>query len=124
MKRILILPFLILLSIASAVWAQTPVATTPGALNNVDNESSVITLTNTFQQVFAATIGRNSCTIQNNSSSNTMFVFFGPATPTTATSFQLKPGLFLNCETVGGVVPKTAVQITGTTSDAYYAVQW
>ena len=102
----------------------SPVTTIPFGLNNVENDSSTITTTSIFQSVFLANAGRSSCIIQNNSAAAKMFVFFGSSTPTTPTSYQLAAGTSIACETVGGVVKKSQVQITGTAGDVYYADQW
>lgn len=125
MKKYLILAFLFFITpVLADPNTASPVTTIPFGLNNVDNESNQILSTNTFQQVFDVSPGRSSCTIQNNASTRTMFIFYGASTPTTATSFQLAAGLSTSCENVGGSVIKAKVQITGTTSDTYYAVQW
>ena len=115
--------------------AQTPVTTQPYGVRTL-NASSTITITNTFQSVFAANsttfpntaTGRSSCTIQNNGA-NTMWVYFGPiASATKGASFALSAGTSsvagqsVNCS-VGGVVLQDQVSITGTSGDAFYAAQ-
>ena len=104
----------------------SPVTTIPFGLNNNDNESGTIAVTNTFQSVFVANPGRSSCLIQNNSASNKMFVAFGvtPTPATTPTSLSLAAGASTTCENVGGSVIKSTVQITGTSGDQFYANQW
>jgi hypothetical protein len=132
MKKILLA---LLLMIPSLAFAQGLIITKQYALGSGDNQSSTIAVTNTFQQVFASSIasvsatsssgntGRNSCTIQNNGS-NAMYVFFGAtADATTAKSVKLAAGQAVTCDNNGSVI-KTAVQITGTATDVYYAAQW
>src|SRR5258708_5207899 len=54
------------------------------------NSSSTIAVTNTFQSIQASTVGRKGCTIENQSTVDTMWVFFGPiGSATKATSFVL-----------------------------------
>lgn len=113
------------LLLTAAAWAQTPVVTMPLAVNT-SNASSTIAVTNTFQQVWAAdtnTRGRSSCTVQNNSASNAMYVFFGAiASATTSNSVKLAAGQAVTCS-VNGVILKDQVSITGTSGDAFYAAQ-
>jgi hypothetical protein len=110
---------------ATFAQAQTPVVTQPYGANS-NNQSSTITVTNTFQQVFPASTGntgRSSCTIQNNSASNNMFVYFGPiANATTGASVTIVPGQAVYCSN-GTVVLKDQVSITGTSGDAFFAAQ-
>jgi len=106
--------------------AQQPVQTLPAPRNADPSASSTVTVTNTFQQIWAATPLRTGCTIQNNSAANTMWVFFVPPAGTAATkgtSVVLSAGQALNCA-VFGVTLGNAVQITGTSGDAFYAAQW
>lgn len=111
--------------------AQTPVITKP-YLAATNNGSGTIAVTNTFQQIFAASarpqaqggVGpvRSACTIQNNGT-HIMYVYFGPiANATTATSSQLAANQSLNCNT-GPVVLSDQVSITGTSGDVFYAAQ-
>lgn len=111
--------------------AQAPVVTKP-YLAGTTNASTTITTTNTFQSIFAASSNpkaqggtgavRSSCTVQNNGT-HTMYVYFGPiASATTATSVQLAAAQSLNCN-VGPVVLSDQISITGTSGDAFYAVQ-
>jgi len=123
MKRIL---FALVLLFASPSWAQQVIQTQPLG-NTSTNASSTITVTNTFQSIFAQSTsdrGRTGCTIQNNSvGGNNMFVFFGAiASATSPTSVQLTPGQSVNCE-VGGIVLKDQVSITGTAGDQFFAAQ-
>lgn len=104
--------------------AQTPIITKPyGATSN--NQSSTITVTNTFQSIFLASTtntGRSSCTVQNNGA-NSMWVFFGPiANATQGASIKLAAGQATYCNN-GPVVLKDQVSITGTSGDAFFAAQ-
>ena len=117
---------LALLCFGGVAVAQQVVQTQPLATNSI-NASGSISSTNAFQSIFTASTldrGRTSCTVQNNSiAGNNMFVFFGPlATATSPTSVQLTPGQAVNC-TVGGIVLKDQVSITGTTGDQFFAAQ-
>lgn len=113
---------------------EKPVTTRP--LNVVSNNASTtVTVTNTFQQALArptATPGRSGCTIINYGS-NTMWVFEDstaaglPAanvsvTATKAKSVQLAANQGYYC-TSGGVTISSAIFITGTSGDAFYAAQ-
>lgn len=123
MKYLLVLAALALgLSNANA---QNPVITQPYPVNT-DNASSTIANTNTFQSVWIQdtnTTGRTACTIQNNSTSNKMYVFFGPiANATISNSVTLSPGDRCYCHT-GEVILKDQVSITGTSGDIYYAAR-
>jgi len=85
------------------------------------NVSSTITVTNTFQTVFAYDPNRSACLIQNNGS-NTMWVFFGPlASATKGASVVLAAGKSVSCIS-GPVVATDAVSITGTSTDAFLAM--
>lgn len=89
------------------------------------NGSSTITVTNTFQQVFAANPQRYACTLQNNGT-HTMFVFLGPLTSASATTsgaIQLAAGVALSCNN-SSTTFNDPVNITGTSGDAFYAQQW
>lgn len=120
-----ILIFILLLLCPQLALAQEKVFTLPSPLVNVDNESSTIAVTNTFQQIFpasTATTGRVGCTIQN-TGTNSMYVFFGTtAAATIAKSIKLVAGQSAFCDSNNTVI-KTAVQITGTATETYYASQ-
>lgn len=124
MKKIILVLGLLWLSLGSA-FAQEKVFTLPSPLTAVDNESSSIAVTNTFQQVFpasTATNGRTGCTIQN-TGTNPMYVFFGTtAAATIAKSVKIIVGQPVTCDN-NNTVLKTAVQITGTATETYYASQ-
>lgn len=114
-----------MLLLSTAAYSQSQVVTIPKPLTAVDNQSSTIAVTNTFQQIFAAstaTSGRSTCTIQN-TGTNPMYVFFGTtAAATIAKSVKLIAGQACSCDATGTVI-KTAVQITGTATETYYASQ-
>lgn len=87
------------------------------------NGSSTITVTNTFQQVFAANPQRYACTLQNNGT-HTMYVFLGPLTSaTTSGAIQLSAGVAIYCNN-SVTVFNDPVNITGTSGDGFYAQQW
>jgi len=119
---IIILGLLLLTQYAQA---QTTVVTKPLQIVNVDNQSSTVAVTNTFQQVFPASTsvsGRTACTIQN-TGTNPMYVFFGAtADATIAKSVKIIAGQPVTCDS-NNTVLKTAVQITGTATETYYASQ-
>lgn len=123
MKKILIILGLLLIS--SIAQAQTSVITIPKPVTAVDNESSSVVTTNTFQQIFPAStanVGRVACVVQN-TGTNPMYVYFGAtADATIAKSVKLVAGQACTCD-VNNIVIKTAVQITGTTTETYYAAQ-
>lgn len=88
------------------------------------NLSGTISVTNTFQSIQASTPTRNGCLIQNQSTTDTMWVFFGAiGSATKATSFELDSthGLAISCA-VGGIgVLTDQVSITGTSTDGFTA---
>ncbi len=89
-----------------------------------NNISSTIASTNVFQSVQAAAVGRSGCTIQNQSTANSMWVFFGPiASATKATSIILDSthGLTVSCAVPFEGVLTDQVSITGTSGDAFSA---
>lgn len=119
-----------ILNLTGFAEAQTVVTTNPSPITASDNQSSSIAVTNTFQQIFAAstgTKGRTSCTIQN-TGTNPMYVYYGSsmtsvlAEATIAKSVKLIAGQATNCNTPLGVI-KTPVWITGTATETYYAAQ-
>ncbi|SRR6266852_6543588 len=120
MKKLLV--FLIILLFPSLAFAQGNIITSPSGLVIPDNESSTISVTNTFQTVFSASVGRKACTIQNNGG-NTMYVYFNSDIATIAKSVKLNVGDRAYCDNNNTVI-RGAVQITGTSGDAYYATQW
>jgi hypothetical protein len=130
MKKLLLI--LGILLFPHILLAQEPgtVITKPYPINNLDNQSSTIAVTNTFQLVFAAQAnvsGRTACTIQN-TGTNPMYVYFGAtqssvlAEATIAKSIKLIAGQAAQCNT-DDIVIKNAVWITGTATETYYAAQ-
>jgi len=128
MKKIFLVLGMLLFS--TVAYAQTSVITIPKPTTAIDNQSSTIAVTNTFQQVFpasTATVGRVACVIQN-TGTNPMYVFFGAnmssvlAEATIAKSVKLIAGQAVSCNT-DDIVIKTAVWITGTATETYYAAQ-
>jgi hypothetical protein len=98
-------------------------ATTAGG-----NASGTITTTGTFQKVFSAVaVGsppRKGCLIENNGAA-AMDVSEGKtaATATAATSYVLAAGASWTCQQ-GGVALQGEVDITGTSTQVFYAVQF
>lgn len=88
------------------------------------NAAGSIAVTNTFQSIQVSTAGRQGCLIQNQSTTNAMYVYFGAiGGATTAKSFILDTshGLAISCA-VGGIgVVTDQVSITGTSGDLYNA---
>lgn len=117
MKRIILL-FCLLLAVPA--FAQSPVLTVPVAKQST-NAASTVAVTNTFQSIQIQTSTRTGCTVQNNSASNVMYVFFGPiGSATLAKSIKLATTQALNCN-VGGVILTDQISITGTAGDVFYA---
>jgi len=88
------------------------------------NLSSTIAVTNTFQSVQVYNSDRTGCLIQNQSTTDPMWVFFGPiASATKAKSFELDSthGLQISCSVGGTSVLKDQVSITGTSTDGFTA---
>lgn len=90
-----------------------------------NNLSGTISVTNTFQSIQIQADGRSDCTIQNASTTNSMWVFFGPiASATKAKSFILDTshGLSISCGIpfYPGVLTDQ-VSITGTSGDTFTA---
>lgn len=116
---------LLLICLPSLAQAQSPVITQPYGVTT-HNDSSTIAVTNTFQSIWTAstnTRGRAGCTVQNNSASAAMYVFFGAiASATTGKSVKLAAGQAVSCNS-GGTVLQDQVSITGTSGDAFYAAQ-
>lgn len=125
MKRLLTALALLLVTPALA---QSPVITQPFAVATTNN-SSTITSTGTFQSIWTAlstspnTARRSACTVQNLSTTNTMYVYFGTiASATTPTSVTVAPGNAVYCNVSGNSL-QDQVSITGTTGDPFYAAQ-
>lgn len=117
-----------ILALLLALWvtplfAQQSVFTLPTG-RTTGNASATIAVTNTFQEIWPIRTGRTDCSIQNNSTSNVMYVFIGPiASATLAKSVKLAVGQGMICS-MNGIVPTDAVNITGTSGDAFYAATW
>lgn len=116
MKKLYLIIAALLLSVSFA-HAEVP-TTTIGT-----NLSGTITTTNTFQMIQTITNNRVDCTVQNNSATNTMWVYFGlTASATKGASVVLSPGQTVGCRVAGGqYVLRNHVNITGTSGDAYFA---
>ena len=93
----------------------------PFAAFSQEPSGGTISSTNTFQQIWAFSSGRQYCGIQN-TGTHVMYIFFGATgDATTSNSFQLYPGNMFYCGS--GPVDRLAVQITGTSGDTYVAYQ-
>ena len=129
---------LALLAGAGLADSGTPVVTTPVPVTSQGgNASGTITTTSTFQKIFPATAldtqssgpgvlpSRRGCTIQNNST-HTMYVTegLGVTASTTGNSAQISGGATFYCGALGGPVLSGEIDITGTSGDAFYAVQY
>jgi hypothetical protein len=88
------------------------------------NAAGSIAVTSTFQSIQVSTAGRNGCLIQNQSTTNPMWVYFGAiGGATKAKSFLLDSthGLAISCSVGGLGVLTDQVSITGTAADLYNA---
>ena len=88
------------------------------------NLSGTISVTNTFQSIQVSTAGRNGCLIQNQSTTDPMWVYFGAiGGATKAKSFELDSthGLAISCSVGGLGVLTDQVSITGTSTDGFTA---
>lgn len=122
---------LALLLLAPSGQAQTPVFTvqTPGSTSG-GNASGTVASTGVFQKVFSSAPqqpgapGRKGCTIINYGS-HTMYVTegLGVAASTTGAAVQLSGGQAYYCS-VNGTVLSGEIDITGTSTDAFYAAQY
>jgi hypothetical protein len=109
------------LVIAANAYGATVVA--PSQLGS-SNLGSTIAVTDTFQSIQTYNSGRSGCLIQNQSTTNAMWVYFGPvASATKAKSFILDTshGLQISCSVGGTSVLQDQVSITGTSTDAFAA---
>jgi len=103
--------------------AEAATVVAPSQLGS-SNLSSTISVTNTFQSIQAYNSNRSGCLIQNQSTTDTMWVYFGPvASATKAASFMLDAthGLQISCSVGGTSVLRDQVSITGTSTDAFVA---
>jgi len=88
------------------------------------NLSGTIAVTNTFQSIQVSTAGRQGCLIQNQSTTDQMWVYFGAiGGATKAKSFILDTahGLAISCAVGGLGVLTDQVSITGTAPDGFTA---
>lgn len=116
MKRLSAL--LLLLALSAPAFAQQNVFTLPYPAPSNGSTAGVIVSTNTFQQAIPAFPTRRGCTIQNNGTNN-MRVFIGAiGSASTTNSFILAAGQSLNCNS-GPIILNDAVNITGTSGDAF-----
>jgi hypothetical protein len=103
--------------------AQAATVVVPSQLNSTDLHGT-IAVTNTFQSIQLANSGRDGCLIQNQSLTDTMWVYFGPiASATKGGSFMLDTthGLQISCSVGGTSALRPQVSITGTATDAFAA---
>lgn len=101
--------------------AQQTVTTVPAARVATPTASGTISVTDTFQQLWADQPTRVNCLVQNNGSA-TLWVFAGAsAAASKARSVVLAPGQSWNCAQSGTVVT-SAVQVTGTAGGAFTAL--
>lgn len=103
--------------------AQSATVVAPSQLGSA-NVSGTIAASNVFQSLQTYNPDRSGCLIQNQSTTNTMWVYFGPvASATKAASFMLDSthGLQISCSVGGTSVLRDQVSITGTISDAFVA---
>lgn len=124
MKRLILTIILSLGLGASLALAQTPTVTQTYPLVISPNAAS-ITSSSAFQSVFPAstqTTGRVDCLIQNKSS-NSMYLYFGPATSATSpNSVTLAAGGIFRCAN-SGVVIRNQISIGGTSGDRFFFAQ-
>jgi len=95
----------------------TVVSATPGG--------STITSGGTFQQALAANATRKGGFLQNNSASNVMKVYCGTnANATDAAAVQVPAGKFFNLNLgIPGFIYRGALQVDGTTADAFSTLE-
>lgn len=114
--RLFVIAAIILFALTGIVRAADSVV--PGPSFNL---SGTIATTNTFQLVQGFTGNRRGCLVQNQSASNTMWVFFGAcANATKAKSVVLQPLLGVNCQTPTTILTDS-ICITGTAADTFLA---
>lgn len=105
------------------ITSAAPASVTVAPLTS-SNLSSTIAVTNTFQSIQVSTGGRNGCLIQNQSTTDPMWVYFGAiGGATKAKSFELDSthGLAISCSVGGLGVLTDQVSITGTSTDGFTA---
>lgn len=115
-----LLPLLLALSLAT-VPALADVTIAPGQRTTVMGNGT-ITAGNAFQSIMAADLNRTGCIIQN-TSTHTMYVYFGAtASATTSNSFQVPAGAFIYCGAGGNAALALTDNVaitTSTTSDTF-----
>jgi len=88
------------------------------------NASGTITVTDTFQSVFAANPTRTGCKVQNNGAA-AMYVYSGPiASATKDSSYQIVAAQSSFDCAIGFGVQTDQISITGTSTQKFYANQW
>lgn len=121
------LSILLLVASFSIAIAQNPVVTTPSALT-ISPINASITSSSAFQSVLpasTATTGRIDCIVQNLSTTNRMYIYFGSASSALAlstNSLTLAAGATFRCNN-GGVVVKNQISLGGTAGDRFFAGQ-
>lgn len=86
------------------------------------NLSGTLAASATFQSIAVYDTNRSACLVQNNSTANKMYVYFGPiANATTGASVVLDTGKSVSCNN-GPIVAIDQVSISGTSGDAFLAV--
>ena len=120
-KRLVSGMWLVLLG--GVAFAQQPVQTVPGFGTTIGGNVSGTLAGATYQQLWPAT-QRRSCTIVNQGSFN-MFVTEGLTAAASVDSLAVKiiPGQAYYCNS-GVTVLQGAINIRGTTGDAFYAAQY
>lgn len=91
------------------------------------NTSGVAVGTTTFTQIQAQNGGRHDCIIENNSSGNSMYIYFGTcANATSATSYVLSNTAGANVYRCAspGILTIDSICIAGTNNDKYTALFW
>ena len=104
-----------------ALDARADVTISPGQRTTVQSNGTIAT-GNTFQSIMAADLNRTGCIIQN-TSTHTMYVYFGAtASATTSNSFQVPAGAFIYCGAGGNAALALTDNVaitTSTTSDTF-----
>lgn len=104
----------------------SPVSGGSGVAVTATIANGTITLTDTFQAALAAPgagTTRKACLLQNQATANTMYIYAGAiGGATKAKSIQILPGSAYTCGNISGGVEQSAVNITGTTADAW--IMW
>ncbi len=92
----------------------SPSAPTGASSNPVNG---TITVTNTFQSLITMNASRKGCTFQNQGT-HTMYIS-AAVSPSLANSFQVPGGGYFYCSGPSNIVVTDALQITGTSGDAF-----